>query len=237
MRTYVYIDGFNLFNGRLSKTRFKWLDVCKFAHAVCDLLGEDYSGNGEPFVRYYTSPIKRAFSTRPESAPKNQNDYLLALKHVCGENLEIYKGRFNHCRFWAYDAQPDAPTVSEQLKPTVRVWRLEEKRVDVKLGSDLISDAIQKSASAQIVVSNDEDIAPAIETTIALIPNMKIGLVTPSQKNAKGGLTRAPNQLLVKATGRNDVLPFVNDSILAECLLPTPVRRQKRHIYCPDDWS
>ena len=237
MRTYVYIDGFNFFNGRLSKTRFKWLNVCKFARAVCDQLGDDYSNNGEPFVRYYTSPIKRAFSTSPESAPKNQNDYLLALSHICGEDLEIYKGRFNHCKFWAYDAQSGAPTVSEQPKPKVRVWRLEEKRVDVKLGSDLISDAVQGRASAQVIVSNDEDIAPAIETTIALSPNMKIGLVTPSQKNAKGGLTRPPNQLLVKSTGRNDVLPFVNDSILAECRLSTPVRRQKRHIRCPDDWS
>ncbi len=102
MKTIVYIDGFNFFYGRLSKTSYKWLDLCKFSDEVCTLLGEPYTNHSDPLIRFYTSPIKRAFSTSPETAPRNQQDYIVALKHACGDRLLFYQGRFNSSRFDAY---------------------------------------------------------------------------------------------------------------------------------------
>jgi len=236
MKTIVYIDGFNFYNGRLAKTNYKWLDLCKFGSHICQLLGSAYPVEPEPLIRYYTSAIKRHFSIAPETAPQNQQTYLRALKHECGGNLRVYMGRFNHGKIFAYDASEDAPHVADQPEPKIRVWKLEEKRVDVALASDLIIDAISGSAGAQIVVSNDEDLEPAILAVARQKPRIPIGIVSPSKKTQEGRLTRPPNNKLVAATGRNDVLPYVNDSILDACMLPTPVRTPKNWTYCPIDW-
>jgi hypothetical protein len=34
VRTYVYIDAFNLYHGRLENTRYRWLDLVKFATEI-----------------------------------------------------------------------------------------------------------------------------------------------------------------------------------------------------------
>jgi hypothetical protein len=55
----VYIDGFNLYRGRLKDTSFKWLDL----GALCTALFPDLTINR---IRYFTAAVM-AFSHDPQA--------------------------------------------------------------------------------------------------------------------------------------------------------------------------
>lgn len=86
MRTYVYVDGFNLYYGALKGTPYKWLDIRALFRAILrpenDILK----------IRYYTARV----SSRPDNpdAPTRQDFYLQALQAHIAE-LQITEG---HCR-------------------------------------------------------------------------------------------------------------------------------------------
>lgn len=232
MRVIAYIDGYNLFYGRLSKTAHKWLNVVALCDELLPRLFPTSNSCELVKVRYYTSPIKRAFSTAPDTAPTNQSDYLNALKFVGGARIELYRGRFNSTKFLAYDGN-QAP--SNQDRPELWVWKLEEKRVDVKLSIDLYRDALSGDVGGQVIVSNDEDLAPALEAVSQDFPHVTISLVPPSKKRENGTLVRPPNsRLTVHVNGKT--IPHIADRILKRCQLPDPVRTPKKHIHRPTDW-
>jgi hypothetical protein len=78
-RVNVYIDGFNLYYGRLKGSPFKWLDPSK----LFPLLLPDEYQIGE--IKYYTARV----SGGPQNpgAPTRQQIYLRALRTI--PNLSI----------------------------------------------------------------------------------------------------------------------------------------------------
>ncbi len=85
MRTYIYVDGFNLYYRALKRTPFKWLDL---SGVFVDLL---QSHHDILKIKYFTARV----SGRPAnpSKPQRQAAYLKALERHSGE-VEIYFGHF-----------------------------------------------------------------------------------------------------------------------------------------------
>jgi hypothetical protein len=63
MKTYVYVDGFNLYYGALKRTRHKWLDVSK----LCRLLLPKHLVRA--FVQRRDSPESLAPRDDPRALP------------------------------------------------------------------------------------------------------------------------------------------------------------------------
>ena len=86
MRTYVYIDGFNFYNGAVKDTAYKWLD---FKALFSKLLPPTYHIEK---IKYFTAEVK-PLPHDPDVAIRQQT-YLRALKKYIPE-IEIYKGYFS----------------------------------------------------------------------------------------------------------------------------------------------
>ena len=71
LSTCVYIDGFNLYNGAVKRTQYKWLDISQ----VCQKL---LVGQSIELIRYFTARVI-GFAHDPQ-APARQDVYLRALR-------------------------------------------------------------------------------------------------------------------------------------------------------------
>jgi 6-hydroxy-3-succinoylpyridine 3-monooxygenase len=86
MKTFVYVDGFNLYYELLRGTAFKWLDL--YGLFQDHVLGATVHVEK---VRYYTAPVKGSASDDPKS-PQRQRIYLRALKAYRGDRVDIIQG-------------------------------------------------------------------------------------------------------------------------------------------------
>jgi uncharacterized LabA/DUF88 family protein len=193
LRTFVYIDGFNLYYRALRGTAYKWLDLNL---AMSMVLGPTHSIER---VKYFTARINGKFDP---DAPTRQDAYLRALRaHT--PNLDIVFGHFL--------AHPKSMPLASDLTKYVWVLRTEEKGSDVNLAVHLVNDAWQGRFDAAFVVSNDSDLAEAMSVVRKL--GKKAGLVVP------GDSTRAAVQL---ARIANPVLRL-RAGVLAKAQLPDPI--------------
>ena len=83
MKTYVYVDGFNLYFGCVKGTPNKWLNIRR----LCEIL---LPGNQVECIKYFSAKV----AVRPTnpSGPVNQETYFRALRTL--PNLEIHLGYF-----------------------------------------------------------------------------------------------------------------------------------------------
>lgn len=88
-RTYVYVDGLNLYYGAVKQTEFKWLDPVKLAYQVLP------SGHTVERLKYFTASVSGA---RDTGAPRRQQIYLNALETL--PEVEIHLGRFLPKAIW-----------------------------------------------------------------------------------------------------------------------------------------
>ena len=87
MRTFAYVDGFNLYYGALRGAPWKWLDLtalfAKILQPHHDILK----------VKYFTARVSD--TPADQSKPQRQDVYLRALLRYRAE-VEEYYGHFNH---------------------------------------------------------------------------------------------------------------------------------------------
>ena len=147
MKTYVYIDAFNLYFGCVKGTLYKWLDLSK----LCGILLPRHRIEG---IKYFTAHVK-SLPNSPD-APARQQIYLRALRTL--RNLEIIYGHFlsHHVRM------PLANPGLGQPK-TVEVIKTEEKGSDVNLAIHLLHDAYQNRYEGAVIVSGDSDLLAAVQ--------------------------------------------------------------------------
>lgn len=147
MRTIVYIDGFNLYYGSLKGTPFKWLDLAAYFRrtlpAECSLVK----------VKYFTAKVS-PLPNDPD-APKRQDVYLRALRAHSGAAMEIVEGHF-------LIKNKRAPLKSDPTR-IVEIIQAEEKGSDVNLAVELVNDAWLGAFDCAAVVSNDGDLARAMQ--------------------------------------------------------------------------
>ena len=196
MRTFVYVDGFNLYYGALKGTPWKWLDLpalfAKVLQPHHDILT----------VKYFTARVSG--TPADPSKPQRQDVYLRALRRYRPE-VEMYFGHFLSHKVRAPLAQPAG---SER---TAEVIRTQEKGSDVNLGVHLLNDAWLDAYDCAVVVSNDSDIAEAMRL-VRRHHGRRIGLVTP-------GTGRPSRQLMAHA----DFARHVRPNALRRSLLPDPI--------------
>jgi hypothetical protein len=169
MRTYVYVDGFNLYYGAVKGTPFKWLDIKK----LCELLLPTHQ---IAKIKYFTARV-RARPGDPDQ-PTRQQTYLRALATL--PNFDIIYGHFltNETTMLRAGLPPG---VSPEY---VRVIKTEEKGSDVNLATYLLWDGFRKQYQAAVLVTNDSDLLEPVRIVrkeLALV----VGILNPHKKPSR----------------------------------------------------
>jgi hypothetical protein len=124
--TNVYIDGFNFYNGCISHTPYKWLDLRVLAQQLL-------RGHTIKTVNYFTAHVVDREEDDPHQSQR-QNIYLEALGAL--DNVAVHYGHFrtHKKRVWLVKEQKDGSHLATALVT-------EEKATDVKLASRLVWDS------------------------------------------------------------------------------------------------
>jgi hypothetical protein len=141
-------------------------------------------------IKFFTAKILPAAAKASDSV-SSQARYHTALRKTHEERIEIIEGYYalNQMKVKIVDAEfPDRPPKDCQ---EIHAWKLEEKQSDVNLALHAYHDAVAGNVDQIVVVTNDTDIAPALEM-IRKYTQAVIGLVVPTtdrQRIAKGSRT------------------------------------------------
>jgi hypothetical protein len=140
-KTFVYVDGFNLYYGCLKNTPYKWLNI----QLLCELL---LPHNDIRKIYYFTARVGGTQSD-PDK-PQRQLTYVRALKTL--PSIEIIDGHFIRDKMIFEKADGTGP---------VEVIRTKEKATDVNLASQLLWDAHCNSFETAVLITGDSDfVAP-----------------------------------------------------------------------------
>jgi uncharacterized LabA/DUF88 family protein len=230
-RTSVYVDGYNLYYGRLRGTTFKWLDLVAFFDA---LLKRRDQNEVLTRVNIYTAWAFARFSTHGDASVQAQSAYHRALQHRHGERVSITYGSHS-----MDDSGTLLPTfVAGQAydrNQRSRVWKIEEKKTDVNLALGMYRDAVKGLADRVILVSNDSDTEPVLEALRQDFPHIMIGVVMPRRPVLTAGLPqrRRSGSLAAQADWTID---SILDEHLQGALLPDLVPTNKKPIRKPSHW-
>ncbi len=167
MRTFIYVDGFNLYYRALRNTPYKWLDLGALFRRVLNPKNQIVT------IKYFTAKVSG--NARDPGKPIRQQTYLRTLA-VGATPVEIYYGHFLSHEVFAPLANPGLD--SGQPPQFVRVIKTEEKGSDVNLATHLLNDAWLDAYDCGVVVSNDSDIAEAMRL-VKQHRHKCIGVLTP----------------------------------------------------------
>ncbi len=168
MRTYIYVDGFNLFYRALKGTSAKWLDPMALFRRVLQ------PRHRIVCIKYFTARV-RGLDNDPHK-PQRQDVYLRALRTHIPE-IEIH---FGHFLTHAVRAPLAARNENRRF---VEVLKTEEKGSDVNLAVHLLNDAWLDAFDCAVVVSNDSDLREAMRLVKEHHPKKRLGLVTPGKSH------------------------------------------------------
>ena len=88
LRTIAYVDGYNLYHGRLKYTQFKWLDLQGLMASITEVQNPSSELTA---VKLFTAHIKARFARRGQQSVVAQNAYHRALT---ARGVEVIYGRF-----------------------------------------------------------------------------------------------------------------------------------------------
>lgn len=146
MRTFVYVDGFNLYYRAVKGTPYKWLDLKRVVQRIlkpgCRVLK----------IKYFTALVLPTASD-PDKYIRQQT-FIRAIETYIPE-VEVYYGRFLQGRKTLPLANPSTARFADVIK-------MEEKGSDVNLAVHLVHDAAQDRYDLAAVISNDSDLAEAL---------------------------------------------------------------------------
>jgi len=158
-KAIVYVDGFNLYHALKEYAKdsknprcYKWLNIHELARR---LLAGSVT---EIKIRYFTAAVK-PFPKDPDNHIR-QKIYWRALRTL-GQNIEFIFGHFTS-RTKRYPEVLDN-SATPKIGKTVPVFVTEEKGSDVNLGVCLVDDAHLRKMDVALVLSNDSDLALAIQ--------------------------------------------------------------------------
>lgn len=178
-RTRGYVDGFNLYKGRLESSRFKGLDLA----ALCDRL----AGSRVDRVAYCTAHLV-ALPQDPGVVAR-QYTYLRALSG--NPRVDVFLGKFKrrtprmrkvpepNCGC-CLDSS-DTPSCACCSGSTIQVVKFEEKGSDVQLAVQLVKDAFTGAFDRALVISNDSDLQPAVDVVMN-VAGKEVIVVNPRTK-------------------------------------------------------
>jgi hypothetical protein len=165
MRTYVYVDGFNLYYGAVRHTPYKWLNI----RELCERL---FPRNEIVCIRYFTALVNG--TPDDPSKPQRQQTFIRALETLDG--FSVHYGSFLSNKVW----MPRANRRRGQGR-NVEVVKTEEKGSDVNLASLLLADGFRRKYEAAVVLSNDSDLLLPIEIVTQEL-GLPVGLLNPHER-------------------------------------------------------
>jgi len=214
LRTFVYVDGFNLYYRALRGTRYKWLNLRRLAESLLS------PKNKIEAIRYYTARVsgRRVGGSHDGEAPKRQHAYLQALKTI--EGLSIHYGSF----LPKVVTRPLAGSPADAPR-YVQVHDTEEKGSDVNLASHLLWDGWRGCYDAAVVLSKDTDLVEPIRIVRQELQK-PVGLICPDNQ-VPGGLKRVVS-----------FVRLITPQRLAKAQMENPViDRNGKPIFKPKEWS
>jgi hypothetical protein len=204
----VYVDGFNLYYGKLKGQPYKWLDI--------QSLFEDLMPGYEvKRVKYFTARVKSRANDL--QAPARQSAYLRALETL--PKVSIYYGQYTVHNVRMALSDPNA------VPRTVEVIKTEEKGSDVNLAAHLMMDAFRNDADVYLVVSNDSDLTEPLRMTKTLLKK-HIGIAKTYPQVSKSLMRCKP-----------DFIRDIRSGALAANQLPDVLIDANGKITKPVDWS
>ena len=219
---WVYIDGFNFYNGCVRPLNCRWLNLYEFATRLnpSDQVGK---------VKYFTARVQSRVNDPDQH--RRQQTYWRALRTV--PDIEIIEGHF----LTKETLMPDAGSVQAlaaqaaagvnvvgQRPAMVRVVKTEEKGTDVNLATHLIHDAHSNRFDAAIVVSNDSDLVEAVRIVRQEIGKV-VGVYTPHRATPS-------HQLQTNASFFRQIAP----RLLRASQFPDPLVQGAVTIHKPAGW-
>jgi hypothetical protein len=165
VKTYIYVDGFNLYYGAIKNTPYKWLDI----PTMCSYL---LPNNEIVNIKYFTARVTPR--RHDPGQQRRQELYLRAL--ATSPIVDIVFGRFltNKRRRLLANGSPDNPEYAE-------VWITEEKGSDVNLATHLVADAFLGYFQAAAVITNDSDLVEPIRVVQREL-GLPVGVINPHKK-------------------------------------------------------
>lgn len=229
-RSAVYVDGYNLYYGRIRGTAFKWLDPVALSER---LLKEQDPSSSVSALRYFSAHCLARFATHGQASVLAQQSYLRALVARHHPRLTIQLGSHSFDRNGALlPAYVEGQPFDRSNR--VRVWKLEEKQTDVNLALAMYRDACSGEFEQLVVVSNDSDVAPALKAIRSDFPALALGVVTPKHPPDSDRTHR--NTLSSLSDLADWTRHYLRDEELAACQLPARVPTGKRPIDKPVHW-
>jgi uncharacterized LabA/DUF88 family protein len=207
MKTYVYIDGFNLYYGALRRSSNKWLNVREMCEKILPK-------NRIEHIKYFTARVSPLQGY--QSKQLRQELYLRALGTL--NNFSIHYGHFLVHNVHRRLANPPPNT-----NPYVEIVKIEEKGSDVNLASHLIHDAHRELFDVAIVVSNDSDLVAPIK----IVKNdlgIPVGVLNPHRRTA--------HAIQQAATFVRPIRP----GVLASSQFPNSLTDGSGQIQRPNQW-
>lgn len=222
-KTYVYIDGFNLYHGAVEHTCYKWLDI----RQLCEKL---LPKNDIAHIRYFTSPSKDTLSDPDRSV--RQRIYWRALDTLPGfsrpatGNFTIRPRRFPLAppRRWDDPNDPDVVFLEPGGPTSAVILHQEEKGADVNLAAWLLVDAFRKRFEVAVVMSNDADLVEPIRIVSREL-SLPVGIVNPRPHNFQKRLAN------LAAFKRN-----IDKSLLRRCQFPPTLEDERGSFSKPTGW-
>lgn len=235
LRTRIYIDGYNLYYGCLKGTHLKWLDLLAlFEKSI--LPSVTATINGQPLttdlqpaaIKFFTAPILEQAAKASDSIQCQEQYHAALNKHQPGR-IETIKGYYSLTEARAKVINPLSPKLWPRDCQSTDVWKLEEKQTDVNLALHAVKDALLGDIEHVVIVTNDTDIAPALDMIRAHTQAI-IGLVIPTTDHA-----RIPNAELKKHA--HWVRTHITEAELNASQLPRVVAGDSRRpAVKPDSW-
>ena len=196
-RVHVYIDGPNLLGAiyDLRKQRL-WIDPIKLSDLLIDAPTQRIQKG------YYAETPYQGSSHRPETFRKQQSFFGTMHKYLSTGQLIHIQGvyRKDEMRVPYYIVQQLRPEVQQLVQSLVWTKPI-EKGGDVGLAVQLVRDAFVGEFDAAILVTADQDFAPAVNIVTAETKHgVAIGYVHNTTRNAMALRNRCPQARFVQVT-------------------------------------
>jgi len=217
LRTYIYIDGFNLYYRSLKDTSLKWLDIEALCHQLVGVNADIKA------IKYFTARIKA--QTNSNGAADRQYCYIEAIK-FSNALCEVIEGEYyirkkkRKLRRSICDKEPSC--VQDNIVNTLEP---EEKQTDVNIAAHMIEDAWLDRYDQAVLISSDTDMMTALKFVGTNYPNIrenkKVGLICPTdlRLNAKERALKIPKSLAKYA----DWVKTINKEVVELSQLPDAV--------------
>ncbi|MCX8091083.1 MAG: NYN domain-containing protein [Verrucomicrobiae bacterium] len=208
MRTFVYVDAFNLYYGCLKGTPYKWLDLAR----LCALMLPSHRIER---IKYFRARIGSR-ANDPE-APRRQQTYLRALRTIPG--LEIFYGHF-----LTHPVQMRLANPQPNQSAFVWVIKTDEKGSDVNLATQLLCDAYNRRFECAVIVSGDSDLLAPVRVVMNEL-KLPVGVLNPQQR---------PCRVLQKQA---TFYKHIRAGVLAASQFPDTLTDAHGTFSKPSDWS